>query len=161
MAIAQRANRPVRRGPLLPLVGKLCQSELHTNAARLYPMLAPPNSALSAPWYELEQLVGEDGEIVILDSHAFCRYVWGLSCLRQPDHTISHFLPAMGMAALDVHKFGRKRPPIVERVFVMPEFRRQGIATALVEHALHDFPKLSLDGQLSEEGAAFFGYRLR
>jgi GNAT superfamily N-acetyltransferase len=145
----------------LPCIGKVMHSELHAFPERLYPLISPPNTSLSRGWYLDEAVVRHEAPILIVEGAVFRRYVWGLQCLSRPDGTVTHVQPTLGLAGLDVFKPKHKQAPLVSRIFVMPEFRRQGIATRLLERAMRDFPKLALDGQLTREGAAFFGYQLK
>jgi GNAT superfamily N-acetyltransferase len=136
---------------------------MNTRPEKLYQMLACPGSAVARCWYGVETLGWKDEQIVSADSPAFRRYLFGLQecivlesgavVISAPDHA------PFALGALDIRKpRERKAPPIVERIYVTPERRRQGIATQLLQVALKDFPDLSLDGQLTDEGAALFGY---
>ena len=150
----------------LPIVGKRLHSFVNTDPARLYPLLAAPGSSAAQPWYGEECLLAWEDEILVAQSGGFRRYVFGLTCVfRTPDGGLRLLDPeraAFGLAGLDVRLAGKgHRYPLVERIYVMPERRRQGIATTLVLRARRDFPDLALDGKLTAEGAALFGYTLK
>ncbi len=46
----------------------------------------------------------------------------------------------------------------VSGIFVRPECRRMGFASALIERARQDFPDLAVASQMTPDGAKFFGY---
>jgi len=50
------------------------------------------------------------------------------------------------------------RDVVLSNIYVRIDFRRQGIATALIKAATTDFPRLTLDSSLTEKGASLFGY---
>ncbi|WP_331983537.1 hypothetical protein [Chitinimonas sp.] len=150
----------------LPIVGKRIHSFVTADPARLYPLLAAPGSSAAKPWYGEERLIAWEDDILVLENEGFRRYVFGLACVLQtpgcglqvldPEHA------AFGLAGLDVRLPCKgQRSPLVERIYVMPERRRQGIASALILRARRDFPNLALDGKLTPEGAALFGYALK
>ncbi|GAB3259815.1 GNAT family N-acetyltransferase [Chitinimonas naiadis] len=147
----------------LPLTGKAMHSFVNTEPARLYPLLAAPGSPAAAGWYGEERLVRYEGAVLVAENAGFRRYVYGLNCIvRASDGSLQVIDPehaTFGLAGLDVRLASkRQRRNLVERIYVMPEARRQGIATSLVLLAKQDMPDLSLDGKLTADGAALFGY---
>lgn len=147
----------------LPLAGRLVSSHLNTREDKLYPLLACPGSKVAMAWYGEEHLAGHDAIVVSAESPSFKRYLYGIrdSCMWLSDAVVipSPTTAPSAIAAIEVQKPAkRKAPAIVGRIYVTPECRRQGLATLLVQIALTDFPNLSLDGKLTADGAALFGY---
>lgn len=64
---------------------------------------------------------------------------------------------AIGALNVTVQKKGRKTSAVASNVFVVPEHRRQGVASSLVKRALEDYPNLTVDNSMTAEGAKLFG----
>lgn len=60
------------------------------------------------------------------------------------------------VGALNYTRMGRS--VVVSNIYVRPDFRRQGIATRLIDAAVASFPKLRVDSGMTEMGADFFGH---
>lgn len=60
------------------------------------------------------------------------------------------------VAALNVTKVGQKI--VVSNIYVRRDYRRQGLATQLIEFAKKEHPSLVVDSSLTQLGAMFFGY---
>lgn len=64
----------------------------------------------------------------------------------------------VGAVNITVRVKGAKTQAVVSNIVVDPGFRRQGVATRLVEEVLSDHPGLRVDSAMTQDGAAFFGY---
>ncbi len=153
MSIIKKVKAAVQKsGPRLPLAGSLKFRCFAEDIRGVVPLLSSPNSAAASARYGVEAVssVGDDA-ILVARSARYQRYV--MTGLNPPSG-------CCGVAVLEVRLAASKREPAcVETVFVMPWARRQGVATRLLEQAIADFPKLAVDGHLTAEGAAFFGYK--
>lgn len=150
----------------LPIVGKRVNSIVNNNPDRLYTLLTAPGALQTLSWYGQERLMAWEDDILVAQTQGFRRYIYGLDCVvRLPNGNCQLVAPetaAFATAGLEVRLAGKgQRHPLIERIYVVPERRRQGIATAMVLRALRDFPDLVLDGKLTPDGAALFGYKLR
>lgn len=146
----------------LPVYGKRAYCRLNTQPAKIHQALSAPGSSSALAWYGEEKVLQIVGQIAVIDSLHFRRYVYDMPCLGLvDDETIVVLDPdhaALACAVLEVRKPGNLfKYPIVERIYVHPELRRRGIASTLIASALADFHDLGLDGNLTDEGAAFFG----
>lgn len=57
-----------------------------------------------------------------------------------------------------LRKGAGKEMAIMSNIVVDPGYRRQGVATALIEEVVVDHPRVRLDSSMTEDGAALFGY---
>ncbi|MFK4705719.1 ribosomal protein S18 acetylase RimI-like enzyme [Roseateles asaccharophilus] len=57
-----------------------------------------------------------------------------------------------------LRKGAGKEQAIMSNIVVDPGYRRQGVATALIEQVVADHPRVLLDSAMTEDGAALFGY---
>ncbi len=163
--LQERRTARATIAPRLPLAGPLNLSFVQSMPERLYPLLALPGESIATSWYGAETLIRFEGNILVMENKTFRRYVYGLvEAVAYIDGELKPCIPGsrpLGTAALEVRKASSLRSrPLLERIFVMPNLRRQGIASRLLKSATADFPKLALDGKLTREGAAFFGYAL-
>lgn len=164
--VKQMGIRMKEYAGLLPLFGKVDYVRLNTQPDKIYQALSAPGAAAAKAWYGDEVVLTHANQVTVIDSVGFRRYVYGLSCiacLQDGEYVVvdcQH--AAFGTAVLEVRKPGvLYKHAIIERIYVQPERRRQGIATHLLALAKADFDDLGLDGKLTDEGAAFFGYTVR
>jgi len=150
------------RKPRLPLLNPFRHSVLPREAGWIEAMLSLPGQALALQEYGEERLIPIAGRLAVAKGARRHRYM--LTSEVAPLNANGR-VPALtsrkisAVAALDVLlPEGQYMPAILETIYVLPEQRRRGYATQLVAQALADFPELALDGRLTDEGAAFFGY---
>lgn len=142
---------PIHGKARLPLAGKLEFRCFAEELRSVIPLLAPPSSSAAQARYGAEHVVSRCGDILVLRSSRYQRYV--LTAAVCPEG-------CCGIGVLEVRLAQHKRtPPCIETIFVLPWMRRQGVALQLLRSAQADFPSLTVDGHLTADGAAFFGYR--
>lgn len=126
-------------------------------------MAALPNTALARALFGDERILFQDDNFIVCTGSYYIRYLQLPSKTRgKSERKIyqlsSHPEMTLGALALNVNSLNQ---PVIASIYVDDTFRRQGIATKLVERAFMDFPTLCLDGRFSIFGAAFFGARNR
>lgn len=57
-----------------------------------------------------------------------------------------------------IERHGGARQVVVSSLCVAPEWRRKGIASALLTMMTKDYPEATVDSAMTPDGAAFFGY---
>lgn len=126
-------------------------------AEQLAAWLAPLFDASIADRIGIERLVRRDGRRVVLQGERFgTRRGW-----VQGSRYLILGPNGRPIAALNVterKEDGQRKVAIASNIYVLPEYRRQGLARSLLEDALRDHPRLCSDGSLTELGAALFGY---
>jgi GNAT superfamily N-acetyltransferase len=60
-----------------------------------------------------------------------------------------------------VLKLNHENRHVIDNIYIDDAYRRQGIASWLIERAFSDFPDLCLDGRFTTEGISFFGAKHR
>ncbi|MBV1774760.1 GNAT family N-acetyltransferase [Burkholderiaceae bacterium DAT-1] len=142
----------------LPVVGYLSQNGVHDCPDKIFPVMSLPGGMFYRGDPAQEHFQWLDAHILFAETAHFVRFLYFVDpYIVQSGHVAGRMAPAV----LQVRKATkRKSPPVVDVIYVIPELRRKGIATLLVNMAQEKFPNLSLDGNLSPDGAAFFGYQL-
>jgi GNAT superfamily N-acetyltransferase len=126
-------------------------------ASVLAHMLALPTSPLAISRYGGEETVAREGALWIVETQYSRRYLLLPTDSVSIDIADSHIAFDTAVAALEIRK--HIPHPTVESIFVLPAWRRKGIASFLIHRARDDYPDLMLDGKFTLEGAALFGYR--
>ncbi|MEJ6002766.1 GNAT family N-acetyltransferase [Paucibacter soli] len=57
-----------------------------------------------------------------------------------------------------IENAGGREKMILSNIAVDPSFRRQGVASRLLDEVVTDHPRACLDSSMTSDGAAFFGY---
>lgn len=129
----------------------------------LLPYLAYPNTALALHALGVEQILVQEDQLSVSTNRHFVRY---LQLAPKPGQTpnrklAEHYLyQDISIGALILRPIHGGRY-VIDNIYVHEAFRRQGIATSLVEKAFRDFPGLCLDGRFSSSGMGFFGAKHR
>lgn len=150
------------RKPRLPMLNPFRHSVLPKDADWAQAMLSLPGQALAQREYGEERLVPIAGRLAVAQGVRRHRYMLTSEMVPLNANGRVPALTSRQLSAVAVLEIllpeGQFMPPILETIYVRPDQRRRGYATQLVAQALADFPELALDGRLTDEGAAFFGY---
>lgn len=150
------------RKPRLPLLNPFRHSVLPKDADWAKAMLSLPGQALALQEYGEERLVPIAGRLAVAQGGRRFRYVLTSEAAPLTSNGRVPTLTSRQISAVATLEVllpeGPLMPAIVDTIYVRPDQRRRGYATQLVAQALADFPELTLDGRLTDEGAAFFGY---
>lgn len=122
-----------------------------------------PNTVLSRTVFSDEKVVFQDDRTIISTNDYFTRYIRIASDeLRPTGKKTSQFQGnkdfAVGVLVL---KLNHENRHVIDNIYIDDAYRRQGIASRLIERAFSDFPDLCLDGRFTTEGILFFGAKHR
>jgi GNAT superfamily N-acetyltransferase len=129
----------------------------------LLPYLAHPNTALSLHALGVENVLTDEDHVTVSTNKYFVRYLQLLPAAGQrPSKKIAdlNLYQDISVGALILRPIQGQRYAI-DNIYVHEAFRRQGIATRLLEKAYRDHPDLCLDGRFSSSGMGFFGAKHR
>ena len=130
-------------------------AHIEGEAEQLRAFLAAPNDPLITARIGQEQEVRREGSLLVLQGERYnTREGWtqGLRYLRLEE--------GVAVAALNLTRIkqGRTTQTLASNVYVDPDYRRQGLASALLAEAQNDYPKLRADSSMSLAGAALTGH---
>ncbi|MBC3928988.1 GNAT family N-acetyltransferase [Undibacterium sp. CY21W] len=146
----------------IPIVSQVVERLYNPDSSVLH-CLAMPNTALANTVLGSEKVVFQDAHTVISTNNYFIRYL----CIATDDlhptgKKISQFQGnkefAVGVLVL---KLNHQNRHVIDNIYIDVAYRRQGIASRLLERAFSDFPDLCLDGRFTTEGISFFGAKHR
>ena len=141
-------------GPVAPEQAGQAPTE---EAAGQQPVEVQPASQAPLEGNEgLSYLVGKPGEIDQIGEEAGLVKKDGISVLKSPEGSYRYVFSQGGriVSALQVlSKDGKKG--VAANVYTAPEFRRQGLASQLLEKARSDFESIEMSDDLSQAGQAF------
>jgi GNAT superfamily N-acetyltransferase len=122
-----------------------------------------PNTVLSRTVFSDEKVVFQDDRTIISTNDYFTRYIRIASDELRPTGKkfrnfkgIKNFLSAFWYSNSIM-----KTTHVIDNIYIDDAYRRQGIASWLIERAFSDFPDLCLDGRFTTEGISFFGAKHR
>jgi GNAT superfamily N-acetyltransferase len=141
----------------LPIIGPIVL-DIHSYEV-LLPFLAYPNTALARYTLGVEKILLQENNLIVSTSANFVRYLHTQAMPANPASKVA-LHPEISVAALILRPITQNRY-VVDNIYVHKAFRRQGIATQLIQKAHQDYPNLCLDGRFSSEGIGFFGARHR
>lgn len=125
------------------------------NGEALSAFLAPVNHESITQRIGNERIMATEGDLILTQGNKFKNregWVQGYRyLLKDEDQNI-----CAGLNLTRIHQ-DRKTHTIVSNVYVLPEGRRQGLASRLLNRAKQDFPNLKVDNCLTVRGAALFG----
>lgn len=146
----------------LPIVGQVVERLYNPDSSILH-CLAMPNTALARVVLGDEKIVRQDEHIIVSTNNYFIRYLRVFSDdLCSTGKKISQFHGnkdfSAGVLAIKLNHGNRH---VIDNIYIDVAYRRQGIASSLLERAFADFPDLCLDGRFTTEGILFFGAKKR
>lgn len=125
-------------------------------AEQLVAFLGLPNDPTMVTRIGREDEVRREGNLLVLRGERYRNregWVQGGRYLRLDEQ-------GRPVAVLNITQIaqGRRVSTLASNVYVAPEYRRQGLASALMRAALADHPRLCTDTSMSEAGAALTGH---
>ncbi len=157
MSRATCTKQKQRLASCLPIIGPVLL-DMHSYDVVL-PFLAYPNTALARYALGVEKILLQENNLIVSTNDHFVRYLHTQAMPANPASKVV-LPPEISVAALILRPIRLNRY-VVDNIYVHAAFRRQGIATQLLERAHQDYPNLCLDGRFSSEGIGFFGARHR
>lgn len=141
----------------LPIVGLIVGGLYNSDIT--VPCLALPNTALAKSVLGDERVLKQNNNLIVCTNNDSIRYLRVASVdVKESGELISqrawHKELSLGFLIL---KLDQKERPFVENIYVDEAYRRQGIASYLLEAAIVNFPDLCLDGRFTFDGLTFFG----
>ncbi|MFZ6675626.1 GNAT family N-acetyltransferase [Undibacterium sp. Xuan67W] len=162
MSKSSNCSSKKRLASKLPIVGNVVE-QLYNPHSTILHALALPNTPLARAAIGDERIIKEEPNLVICISNYFIRYLIPQSDAISPnEHDESQFKGnddfAVSVLALRVTQ---QNMHVIDNVYVDEAYRRQGLATRLIQRAYEDFPDLFLDGRFTSTGLLFFGAKHR
>jgi len=146
----------------LPIICQVVERLYNPDSSILH-CLAMPNTVLSRTVFSDEKVVFQDDRTIISTNDYFTRYIRIASDeLRPTGKKISQFQGNKEFSVgVLVVKLNHENRHVIDNIYIDDAYRRQGIASWLIERAFSDFPDLCLDGRFTTEGISFFGAKHR
>ena len=146
----------------LPIIGRALEKLYNPDSSVLH-CLAMPNTALARAVSGDEKIVFQDDRYIVSTNNYFIRYLCVSSDdLRPAGKKISQFQGnkdfSVGVLVIKLIHGNRH---VIDNIYIDVAYRRQGVASSLLERAFEDFPDLCLDGRFTTEGILFFGAKHR
>jgi len=160
MHAKSRKSRKIKKrlASCLPIDGVVTDCLYNPDSKILF-SLALPNTPLSKTLRGEENIRISTQSLIISSNHSSVRYMRlregargkAGSTAEQPQ-----WAEGVGIAVLVVRTEVSGRH-VLDDIYVEESYRRQGMASELLELAYRDFPDLCLDGHFSHLGRLFFG----
>lgn len=119
--------------------------------------LSPPNDPDMGARLGKEKVLLHQADCMVLEGERYGTRTGGVVVGRRYLALEPSSGQAIGALNITIQKKGRKTIAVASNVFVAPEFRRQGVASSLVRRVQEEFPHLSVDNNMTQDGARLFG----